>query len=80
MMQIKILMANEIEGDADCIIYHVHLFGGPNDGEISNCFRPYFYLCINDNVYETDSESDYIQWESDGSRRIDLFYNGAKND
>ena len=70
----------EIEGEPDALIYHIHLHGGPKNGEISNCFRPYFRLDIDGWVYETDPDSDYVQWESDGSRRIDLTYTGPLTD
>jgi hypothetical protein len=65
-----------IDGQPDAIIYHCHLIGGPKDGEIANCFRPYHYLLIEDNEYQADTNTDYVQWETDGSRQIDLFFKG----
>ena len=58
------------------MIYHVRLIGGPNDGEESICFRPYFRLYMNKCVYENDPyNEDFEEWVDDDTRRIKLFYN-----
>ena len=69
----------ELEGEPANLIYHCHFIGGPRDGEIANCFRPYHYLCVEGHEYFANEKTEYVQWESDGSRRIDLFYKGKEN-
>jgi hypothetical protein len=68
-------MSEGLSGFPDCIFYQYHLFGGPNDGEVSNGFRPYFQLVIQGHVYEVPHPPETEeQWVDDGTRRIDLFY------
>ncbi len=69
-----------MSSNPDCLVYNCHLFGGPNDGEVSTCFRPYFQLGLPTGTYRTQSDDPevYVQWEDDGTRRIDLYYVAAK--
>jgi hypothetical protein len=73
-------MSMPLEGFSDCIFYQYYLIGGSNDGEISNGFRPYFRLTIQGQIYEVKnpeaSPDEYVEWINDGTRKINLYYNG----
>lgn len=73
-------MHDDLRGTADNPLYQMRLHGGPLDGETSTALRPYFELTINGNCYRTGPtdpiSDDYVEWVDDGTRSIDLFYQG----
>lgn len=77
-------MSIPLEGFPDCVFYNYYLIGGPNDGEVSNGFRPYFRLTIEGAIYEVlnpDAPQDeYVEWVDDGTRKIKLYYKGEQDD
>ena len=70
-------MSEGLRGEPEAILYQCHLVGGPDDGTVTNCFRPYFWLKMPGGLYEAkkhDTQDDYVQWVDDGTRRIDLYF------
>lgn len=62
------------------MIYYVYFYGGPKDGEWCVCYRPYFELLIDGNLYRIDGDSrdvdSYVFWIDDNTRGIALYYKG----
>jgi len=57
------------------VIYHCYLHGGPLDGEMNRCFRPYEQLDINGSTYKAkENPPDHVEWVDDETSRIDLYY------
>ncbi len=74
-----------LTGDPDMMMYRLHFYGGPSDGQLVNGFRPYFKMMIPQPegpraVYEAkEKPPDHLIWVDDFTKDIHLHYKGEED-
>lgn len=58
------------------MLYELHYYGGPHDGQMAYSPRPYHAICHSDGmIYRADEIGEAcLRWVDDETRRIDLIH------
>ncbi len=71
-------MSAQLNGSDGVMVYRLHYFGGPRDGDVENAIRPYCSMRFAGGMEYRASEEppDHVRWVDDFTRDIHLHFKG----